>query len=355
MLVVVKTKKTVDPTIQKIKSKINTAKKNLSKAQEDLTYWKSVADTYSQLFRKHIKPELDRLNNVKKTWVLTLFEVRNTMKWSRSERELLDEEIVSNVVELLDEMPGDAELEAVFQQYQEAAKANAKKEEEESGNFDESFLQRLAEDICTESSLPKDFFSGCKSEKAMYDRFTQYMDEQEETARAQTQPTSKQFTSGVIKTLYRRLASLVHPDKESDPLIKHKKTELMQRLNNAYRNNDVDELMQIQKEIDLDKPVDLMSDLEGLNANLKAIKKQQKELATQVKEIKQWFTVQVSPDVLVVDAAKLESRLRNSFKGQVSNIKHEIIQLESDINYTFKDRKGVKHLLRSLSLFNEIF
>ena len=351
MLVVVKTKKTVDPTIQKIKGKINIAKKNLSKAQEDLTYWKTVADTYSQLFQKYIKPELERFNEIKKTWVLKLFEVRNTMKWSRNEKQLLDEEIISKVVELLDEMPGDSELEAIYKKYQEAETAL---NQLDIGDFDETFLQMLAEDICAESNLPKDFFKGCKTEQSMYERFTRHMNEQQESTRAQHQPSVKHFEAGVIKTLYRRLASLLHPDKESDPLLKIKKTELMQRLNNAYRNNDVDELMNIQKEIDLDEPMDLMNNLDGLTANLQAIKMQHKELTAHVNEIKQRLKAQVDPDILVMDPSKLEYRLRNSFKRQVSSIKHEMIQLESDINYTFIHRKGVKHMLGLLSLFKDV-
>lgn len=344
MLVVVNPRKTENPSIGKIKSKINTARKELLKAEKDLAHWKSVPDTYSQLFRKHIKPELLRLNKVRKAWILKLFEARSTMKWSKNEKALLDEEIVTKAIDLLDEIPGDPELESIIQKYHNTHQTLAEEENFESD--DESFLQMLAEDICIESNLPKDFFNGCTSEQAMYDRFSQYMNEKKETKRAQYQPSEKPFVTGIIKSLYRRLASLLHPDKEFDPIKKQAKTELMQRLNNAYGKNDIDELMLIQKEANLIRPVDLMSDIDGLTANLKSIKKQYKDLTKEANEIKKWFKTQIHTNLVVEDVKKIEPHIRNSFKVQVISIQHEIIQLESDINYRFNDRKGIKNRLQ---------
>jgi hypothetical protein len=341
--VVLKPKKIEISSLEKIKKKIKTAKNALSKTQDELDRWKSVADLYNQLFRKHMRPELERLHKVRKSWVLKLYEARNTMKWSRNEKDLLDEEIVTKAIELLDEMPGDSDLEAVINKYQEAAKNSSIEEDFEP--LDESFLEMLAADLCAESNLPKDFFKGCKNEKEMYDRFTQHMDERSESRRAEAKPSGKQFASGVIKSLYRRLASLVHPDKESDPTLKRNKTELMQRLNTAYKHNDIDELMKIQLEIDFDRPVDLMSDIDGLTANLKSIKKQHKDLTMEVVEIKNWLKAAISPDLQIEDAGKIEPKIRNSFKNHAKSIKQEIIQLESDINYTFKDRKGIKNMM----------
>lgn len=346
MLVVVKNKKISDPTIEKIKSKINTAKKDLLKVQKDLAHWKSVSDMYSQLFRKHIKPELEKLSQVRKSWVLQLYEARQGMRWNKLEKELLDEEIVSKALDLLDDLPGDPDLEALVQKYKDTSESLA--DEEDLDVLDPLLLEMLAEDICSASNLPKDFFKGCQSEKEMYDRYTQFMHEKEETTRTEKQSSGKKFTSEVIKSLYRRLASLVHPDKETDPVLKRTKTELMQRLNNAYRNNNIDELMQIQKEIDIPDPIDLMSDLEGLTANLNAIKKQRKDLFKEVNEIKKWFKTQIDPELMNEDTKKLEPYIRRTFKGQIMGIKQEITQLESDINYTFKDRKGIKNILRYL-------
>ncbi len=346
VLVVIKNKKINDPTIEKIKSKIKNAKRDLLKAQKDLTHWKSVSDMYGQLFRKHIKPELEKLSKVRKSWVLQLYEARHAMRWNKLEIELLDEEIVSKALDLLDDLPGDPELEAIVEKYKDALQSLA--DEEDLDPLDQSFLEMLAQDICSTSNLPKDFFKDCQSEKEMYDRYTQFMDDQEETTRTEKQSSGKKFTSEVIKSLYRRLASLLHPDKETDPVLKQTKTELMQRLNNAYRNNNIDELMQIQKEIDIPNPTDLMSDLEGLTANLNAIKKQRKDLTSEVNEIKKWFKTQIDPELLDADTKKLEPYIRNSFKGQIMGIKQEITQLESDINYTFKDQKGIKNILRYL-------
>ena len=85
------------------------------------------------------------------------------MRWNKLEKELLDEEIVSKALDLLDDLPGDPDLEALVQKYKDTSENLA--EEEDLDVLDPLLIEMLAEDICSASNLPKDFFKGCQSEK----------------------------------------------------------------------------------------------------------------------------------------------------------------------------------------------
>ena len=53
-----------------------------------------------------------------------------------------------------------------------------------------------------------------------------------------------------IREVYRKLASALHPDREPDETERVRKTELMQRVNQAYQKNDLLSLLQLQLEIE---------------------------------------------------------------------------------------------------------
>ena len=65
------------------------------------------------------------------------------------------------------------------------------------------------------------------------------------------------------RELYRKLASLLHPDRESEPSERARKTGLMQRLNHAYRSGHLLGLIELQLEIGQRQPEQLqrMSDV----------------------------------------------------------------------------------------------
>ncbi|MDP3441001.1 MAG: J domain-containing protein, partial [Azonexus sp.] len=56
--------------------------------------------------------------------------------------------------------------------------------------------------------------------------------------------------SQTVREVYRKLASALHPDRETDAAIREKKTEQMQRVNQAYQNGDLLALLNLQFEIE---------------------------------------------------------------------------------------------------------
>ena len=54
---------------------------------------------------------------------------------------------------------------------------------------------------------------------------------------------------GAIRSVYRQLASLLHPDREMDPQAQERKTRLMGEVNAAYERNDLTTLLRLQLQV----------------------------------------------------------------------------------------------------------
>lgn len=66
-------------------------------------------------------------------------------------------------------------------------------------------------------------------------------------ARAQEQQAKLNLS---IREVYRKLASELHPDRETDPQERERKTRLMQRVNEAYQKNNLLQLLELQLELE---------------------------------------------------------------------------------------------------------
>jgi hypothetical protein len=69
-----------------------------------------------------------------------------------------------------------------------------------------------------------------------------------QTAQATDAASDEPPKADLLRTLYRKLASSIHPDRESDPAEKVRKTETMQGLNSAYENKDLLALLKLHNQ-----------------------------------------------------------------------------------------------------------
>lgn len=69
-------------------------------------------------------------------------------------------------------------------------------------------------------------------------------------AAAERKAQAERDASQSVREVFRRLAASLHPDRESDPGERARKTALMQRVNQAYARNDLLELLSMQIEIE---------------------------------------------------------------------------------------------------------
>ncbi|HEX7644084.1 MAG TPA: molecular chaperone DnaJ [Burkholderiaceae bacterium] len=71
-----------------------------------------------------------------------------------------------------------------------------------------------------------------------------------EEARLARQEAEEKQLSQSVREVFRKLASALHPDRELDPEEKTRKTALMQRANEAYKNGNLLQLLELQLELE---------------------------------------------------------------------------------------------------------
>ena len=76
------------------------------------------------------------------------------------------------------------------------------------------------------------------------------------TERQQRQAEQQLQASSALRTVYRQLASALHPDRESDPSQRIHKTELMSQANAAYGRQDLAALLRLQLQVAQVSPQD---------------------------------------------------------------------------------------------------
>ncbi len=96
-----------------------------------------------------------------------------------------------------------------------------------------------------------------------------------------------------IRAIYRKLASALHPDREADPQERIRKTGLMQRINQAYDQQNLLQLLELQLELEhIDSHAIGQIDEERLRHYNAILKKQVEELRQETMRIESHFRAQ---------------------------------------------------------------
>lgn len=137
-----------------------------------------------------------------------------------------------------------------------------------------------------------------------------------------------------LKTVYLKIAAMIHPDREQDEFKKAEKTELLQRANQAYEQEDLFFLLKLQLEVEQSK--------QGANKGLTAdqVKYYQQALKAQSQALKQ--QIQHLIDSLVW-SEKAKIAVQKS-KGKL-NIKNLYQQIDVDVSALKQQLKWEKRRL----------
>ena len=161
-------------------------------------------------------------------------------------------------------------------------------------------------------------------------------------AEAREQEEQAQITLS-IREVYRKLASALHPDRETDPQERDRKTRLMQRVNEAYDKGNLLHLLELQLELDhIDqRSINHLSEARLTHYN-EILKDQVRELDRQIHRVETTFrhtygyhrAGALSPD------APLQNLATN-----IGALHHTIRNLEQDLA-AFDDIKDLRRMLK---------
>jgi hypothetical protein len=168
----------------------------------------------------------------------------------------------------------------------------------------------------------------------------------QQAAEARAQEQEAQISLSV-RAVYRKLASTLHPDRETDPQERDRKTRLMQRVNEAYQKNNLLQLLELQLELEhIDQHALSCMSEERLKHYSTVLKEQVRELDQEILHVESAFRYTygidafepVSPDTVLRDLAVDLKELRLNVRT-----------LEEDFA-AFQNIKNVKRWLKGIQL-----
>ena len=265
--------------------RFNTLLKQVDALRADLDRWQSFTDVHVRRVASEMLPRAAKLREKQTALAQLLDRQYAEARLGKRNRQTLRELLLGLLKEMLEEEES-PELLALYDQH--APKARA---EEQRLGFE--LLRALAED------LPVDLeaYEGEESPEA----FTAWLQESleepppRERRRTQSPPAvpearADELDSHALRTVFRRLASKLHPDRESDAGEHQRKTELMQELNAAYAAGDLLRVLELQQRVDA-RAADALAALNDteLKPYLSSLQRQVKRLRAQVDELMEPF------------------------------------------------------------------
>jgi hypothetical protein len=207
-------------------------------------------EAFRQLRQQKLQPVRASLTRALRETIFAIDRLLDQRGWSRAEQAAL-RDILTGTAEIVIEVAGeDPEIKAVFNKHSNLDFDTARDED----------IQRLKAEAEKVTGFDLGEDEGIRSEEDLVQRLYEEMDARESAAKERDQPRtekpskrsedSAQLARQALRDIYRKLASAVHPDRESDAARREEKNELMQRINQAYAANDLLSLFEIQIEID---------------------------------------------------------------------------------------------------------
>lgn len=276
----------------------------------------------------------------------------------KREREKLGKFIALTALELL----SDAEDAALKELYNRHSGSDFDAEEDESK---QAIRHRMEELLGAEFKGDIDV----RSPEAMFRAFEAQLDAQDgaaaadlhqnaprpkraaDLARERRQEAEAQRMQQSLREIFRKLASQLHPDRETDAAERQRKTALMQRVNVAYAANDMLGLLELQLEVEQIDQASLagLSD-ERIKQYNKVLKEQLSELESEVAGFREMAAMEMAATIFddVTPAS-----IRRMLDRDIAEMQVKIAMIDGEL-LSLRDVKMLKTWLKNLpaSAFN---
>ncbi|WP_330908899.1 J domain-containing protein [Ramlibacter sp.] len=198
---------------------------------QDVAHWRALVAEWTERiarYRQSVEPVRRELHAAWREWVFALAHASLQAGLSRTERAQLDELVRETAAALL-ALEDDAEIAAVASRHaEEVASTPAPRRD-----ADPELLEDLAQDWEQQAAAA----AAQRAERAAKRRAAGV---------AQRRRKEEQEVSRSLRDVYRRLASVLHPDREPDAQQRAHKTALMQQANQAYADENLLALLELQ-------------------------------------------------------------------------------------------------------------
>ncbi|WP_193101803.1 J domain-containing protein [Burkholderia sp. Z1] len=248
-------------SLSKAQKTFNTLVKQIEQRRERLGAWDAVLPVFQKKFVDGLLP-LEQASTALRIGMLHRLDDAFLQKGlSKAEQRTLSELIVDMARNLLD-VSDDPQLKVIYNRHNASG-------DDSNAAVDRAPSKRAS--APTPAAEPADDLNTLSPDE-LAERLQAELDEQfkrdmaqheaREAQRAKRKKSPKQSaaqakreaeqaeSSKSIREVYRKLASALHPDRESDPREQERKTVLMQRVNHAYAKGNLLQLLELQLEIE---------------------------------------------------------------------------------------------------------
>lgn len=319
--------------------RFNTLLKQVEKLRAELARWHHFTDEHMRRIGAELAPRAARLREEQIVLARLLDRQMTHAGLGKRHRALLRELLIGLLSTLLEEEES-PELIALYDRYASVSRADEQR-------LDFELLQALADD------LPGDF--GPYEGKPNAEDFAAWLHDhlqasEEEAPRRRgkrAEPAKAAQSEGALdapalRSVFRRLASKLHPDRESDAGEQQRKTALMQELNAAYAAGDLLRVLELQQSVDA-RAADALADLDDAQ-----LKPYLSVLQRQVKQLRAQIDAHIAPFSSVAPGGRAATLTPEDVSREFERAVRELGQVERHVQEDLKRFADVEQLRAAL-------
>lgn len=244
-------------TLSAAQKRFNQTTKKIESARKRLESWQTFIPELEQRRIKEFMPLHKSYEDSQAAFACHLDSFYPRKSFSQTQREKLEHLILETCRDIPLEERSD--VKAIYDKYSDIGYDDEREEEK-------LFAGDLMRDVIEAEygiDLGDDFEFDLDDPQKTAERLAKVMNEhQSEPEEEPTNKTAKQEKaeaaaekeeeniSKSLKSVYRQLTTSLHPDREQDPEERQRKTDLMQKVNKAYKNKDLLAMLELQLSIE---------------------------------------------------------------------------------------------------------
>lgn len=235
--------------------RFNTLIRQIEQARQALAAWHQGTAAYRQAHVQVLEPLQAELIAGQRQWVFALDALLDQRSWTKAERGMLRELLCDAAGEMLAAGGEDAALKALFDKH---ADVDFDTEQREMMRAMKGLTEAVTGlDLGDEQGIDTEADLFARMEQGLQDRAAAEQAGRSakparprKSAAQQRREAEAQQATQSVREIYRKLASALHPDRETDARQRAEKTALMQRVNQAYAASDLLALLELQLQIE---------------------------------------------------------------------------------------------------------
>ncbi len=314
-------KQRAEPSAQQ--KKLNRLIDQIEQQKISLAMWQNAQAEIQQHTRQKLMPVYSELHDILFQQLNQLWMLLQQHEFSKADMQQLDEKI-AQLAQMLkhSKMLKEEQLKLVRQIdtfYQQHAQQLAKKN------------KRVQSTKFEQDESPE---HGAASEQGDFEQYAAEQQQAREQAKLlrqqQKREQAEQMAAQSLKTVYLKIAAMIHPDREQDESKKEEKTVLFQQASQAYEQQDLFYLLKLQLQLEQNKGVGAKElSAEQVKFYKLALDEQSQQLESQIEEILDSFQlgkkvkaehVHISDVYKAIDADCAE--LKQQLKWEKERLKH---------------------------------